>query len=87
MLLRDRLVSSGPRYYEETRAMIKKLLGGHSEDDIAMDSLKISLICPVGFYVELYCLYIIFSSLDLECKIRLGPKIVRTYNVLIFTTI
>jgi hypothetical protein len=46
-ILRDRLLESGPKFYEQTRAMIKSNLGGASEDDIAMDTLKISLICPV----------------------------------------
>ncbi|KAI6182762.1 hypothetical protein M3Y97_00415800 [Aphelenchoides bicaudatus] len=47
-ILRDRLANSGARFNEETRTMIKKNLGGQSEDDIAMDSLKISLICPLS---------------------------------------
>jgi hypothetical protein len=51
-ILRDRLKISGPMYYEETRALIQKNLGGgkHEDDGIAMDSLKISLVCPVSQY-------------------------------------
>lgn len=48
-ILRDRLKSQGPTCYEETRAMIQKNLSGSSEDEIATDSLKVSLICPVSF--------------------------------------
>jgi hypothetical protein len=48
-ILRDRLKSQGLTYYEETKALICKNLGGTSEDDISMDSLKISLVCPVRY--------------------------------------
>lgn len=47
-ILRDRLKNSGSKHYEETKALIRKNLGVGSEDDcISMDSLKISLVCPV----------------------------------------
>jgi len=44
---RDQLLAIGPSFYEETREKVKSSLGGNS-DDISMDSLKISLLCPLS---------------------------------------
>ncbi|KAI6238222.1 hypothetical protein M3Y99_00721500 [Aphelenchoides fujianensis] len=46
--LRDRLVNCRKVVYEETRQMIRKMLRGNEEDDIAMDKLRVSLICPLS---------------------------------------
>ncbi|GMT00033.1 hypothetical protein PENTCL1PPCAC_22207 [Pristionchus entomophagus] len=49
-ILRNRIVKS-PSFelpYETTEATIRKRLGGGDDDDVAMDSLKISLLCPLG---------------------------------------
>ncbi|CAD5206612.1 unnamed protein product [Bursaphelenchus okinawaensis] len=46
--LTSKVERSCPRYYEETRTMIKQLLGGGEEDDIAMDVCRISLLCPLA---------------------------------------
>ncbi|GMT26784.1 hypothetical protein PFISCL1PPCAC_18081 [Pristionchus fissidentatus] len=49
-ILRKR-VESSPSFdlpYETTEATIRKRLGGGDDDDVAMDSLKISLLCPLG---------------------------------------
>jgi len=43
----DQLLETGPSLYEETREQIKLSLGQNS-DEISMDSLKISLLCPLS---------------------------------------
>ncbi|GMR41233.1 hypothetical protein PMAYCL1PPCAC_11428, partial [Pristionchus mayeri] len=48
-ILRNRMMKS-PAFelpYGTTEAIIKKRLGGGDDDDVAMDSLKISLLCPL----------------------------------------
>ncbi|CAD5209567.1 unnamed protein product [Bursaphelenchus xylophilus] len=46
--LTEKIEGCCPKYYDETRNMIKKLLGGGEEDDIAMDVCRISLLCPLA---------------------------------------
>lgn len=61
-LLAENILNSCQKYNAETKMMITRLLGGAEEDDIAMDTCKISLLCPVSlFYFEL----LLFSLLVL----------------------
>ncbi|KAI6206401.1 hypothetical protein M3Y94_00906500 [Aphelenchoides besseyi] len=46
--LLDRVQKSGRVHYEETLRMVRKSLRTSGEDDIAMDSLKVSLLCPLS---------------------------------------
>jgi len=47
-ILSQKFLNSGVSQYEETQKMIKSKLKGNSEEDgISMDSMKISLICPL----------------------------------------
>ncbi|GMR52917.1 hypothetical protein PMAYCL1PPCAC_23112, partial [Pristionchus mayeri] len=48
-ILKNRIVKSPSNDlpYETTEATIRKRLGGGDDDDVAMDSLKISLLCPL----------------------------------------
>ena len=46
-ILKNNLCDSESHVYESTREMIRNNLSGSGEDDIAMDSMRISLICPV----------------------------------------
>ncbi|KAI6214016.1 hypothetical protein M3Y94_00219200 [Aphelenchoides besseyi] len=47
-ILHDRIKDSDLIYFEETREMVRKSLQKGGEDDIAMDSLKVSLLCPLS---------------------------------------
>ncbi|KAI6200281.1 CBN-GEI-17 protein [Aphelenchoides besseyi] len=47
-ILHDRIKDSDRIYFEETREMVRKSLQKGGEDDIAMDSLKVSLLCPLS---------------------------------------
>ncbi|KAI6180598.1 MIZ zinc finger family protein [Aphelenchoides besseyi] len=47
-ILSDRIKDSNHVHLEETRGMVRKSLQKGAEDDIAMDSLKVSLLCPLS---------------------------------------
>jgi len=46
-ILRARFLDSGKSHYNETKEMIQRKMNSHDEEGISMDTLKISLICPL----------------------------------------
>lgn len=51
-ILQDRILQNGTarRSFESTKSVIIKRLNGDDDDGIEMESIKVSLLCPVKHY-------------------------------------